>query len=197
VRIVPLDERTVAAWLKLFDACGCACHCRWWHYEGTKNDWLARCAQEPERNRDEQVTLVRDHAAEARGLLAMDCELAIGWLKLTPRRVLPKLFLKGPYRSIDPASDDGVWSVGCMLVEPSRRRGGVARSLVEAAGPAVRSWGGTAVEAYPRRADRDLHDEEAWMGTAAMFSMCGYAEVGGEGAYPVMRLVVRGNLTTR
>ena len=72
VRIVALDEATAPAWQALFEACGSACFCRYWHFEGTKNDWLERCARRPEDNRDEQLALMRSGAAEARGLLALE-----------------------------------------------------------------------------------------------------------------------------
>jgi len=185
--VEPLSEANAAAWTALFEACGCSCYCRYWHFEGTKNEWLARCFGDPAANRDEQLALVRSGAPEARGLLAIDGGAALGWMKLAPRARLPKLRQLGAYRRLDLGDDEGVWSIGCLLVHPAHRRRGVARALVAAAGEQARAWGGRAVEAYPRRSSDPLHDEEVWMGTPALFASCGFVEIAGEGQYPVMR----------
>jgi GNAT superfamily N-acetyltransferase len=201
VRIVALDASTAAAWQGLFEACGSACFCRYWHFEGKKNDWLARCAMHPEANRDEQQALVREGADAARGLLAMEGDDAIGWMKLVPRAVLPKLVGQGAYRPLALGPDDGVWSIGCLLVRPDERHRGVARALVMAAAENVLAWTkaagapAIAVEAYPRGEPTGLpvvrlHDEEAWVGTQRLFESCGFERVAGEPAYPVMRKIL-------
>ncbi len=176
------------AWAALFEASGSACFCRWWHFEGTKNEWLARCFHEPQRNREEQQALVRSGAPEGRGLLALEDDGgAVGWMKLAPRARLPKLRRQGAYRSIDLGDDEGVWSIGCLLVRPDRRRRGVARALVEAAPEHVRAWGGRAVEAYPHRVTHPLHDEEAWMGPERLLVTLGWEVVHDVAPYPVYR----------
>ncbi len=92
MEIVALDETTAPAWQALFEASGSPCFCRYWHFEGKKNDWLERCALRPEENRDEQLALVRSGAPEARGLLAMEGATAVGWMEaFSPRARLPKL----------------------------------------------------------------------------------------------------------
>ncbi len=126
-----------------------------------------------------------------RGLLAFDQSEAIGWMKLAPRSALPKLLRQGAYRPLELGAGEGVWSIGCLLVHPARRGAGVARALVGAAHDYVVQWGGRALEAYPRRAEHRLHDEEAWMGTADLFASCGFVEVAGETPYPVMRKEVQ------
>jgi GNAT superfamily N-acetyltransferase len=188
VRVVPLDASTSSVWTALFEACASPCYCRYWHFEGTKNDWLSRCAFRPEENRDEQLALVRAGAPEARGLLAMDAETAVGWMKLVPRATLPKLRRQGAYRPLDLGPDEGIWSIGCFLVHPQRRHEGVARALLNAATGHAKSWGGTAVEGYPRgKGAGILHDEQAWVGTEELFESCGFVRVAGEDVYPVMR----------
>jgi GNAT superfamily N-acetyltransferase len=201
--IVALDATTAPAWLGLFDACGCACFCRYWHFEGKKNEWLERGAFRPDANRDEQLALVRAGAPEATGLLAMEGGVALGWMKVAPRALLPKLTRQGAYRPLDLGPDAGVWSIGCFLVRPDHRGRGVARALVEAAPDGVRAWvraqatshgAPLAIEAYPRGQPDPpegmlprLHDEEAWVGTQRLFERCGYVRIAGEPAYPVMR----------
>jgi len=34
----------------LFAAASSNCFCRFWHFDGTNNDWLDRCANAPEEN---------------------------------------------------------------------------------------------------------------------------------------------------
>lgn len=187
VDVAPLDGANAIAWRDLFVRSGSTCFCRWWHFVGTKNEWLARSTEHPELNRDEQLALVAARAPEAGGLVAVEGELVVGWMKLVPRALLPKLLKLGPYRALAREPDGGVWSVGCLLVDPSQRRRGVAEALVHASIDHVRSKGGHAVEAYPRRADHPLHDEEAWMGTPHIFASCGFVETSGDGPYPVMR----------
>ena len=187
MRIAELDPDTAPTWTALFDACGCTCFCRWWHFTGTKNEWLARAVDEPGRSRDEQVALISRRAPESHGLVALEGDLAVGWMKLSPRSTLAKLLSQGPYRSLALGRDEETWSIGCLLVHPAHRRQGIARHLISAACPWVAQRGGRAVEAYPRRAEGPIHDEEAWMGTAALFASCGFVQVAGEGPYPVMR----------
>jgi GNAT superfamily N-acetyltransferase len=193
--VVALDAAIAPAWAGLFEACASSCFCRYWHFPGKKNDWLERCFRHPEENRDEQLALVRAGAPEARGLVALEGETAVGWMKLAPRALLPKLTQQGAYRPLPLGPGAGVWSIGCFLVRPDHRAQGVAMALVSAAPDFVRAWSppgeARAIEAYPRgRADAAiarLHDEEAWMGTEALFERCGYVRVAGEAAYPVMR----------
>ena len=190
MRIAPLSPAIAGAWSALFAACGCACHCRYWHFAGNKNEWLARCFNEPEKNREEQLALVDAGAPEARGLVALEGDLALGWMKLAPRAVLGKLRRQGAYRSLDLGPDDGVYAIGCFLVHPEHRRRGVARTLVSQADEHVRAWAGRAIEAYPHRPGYAPRDEEAWMGPERIFVDHGYAAVHDDGPYPVYRKVL-------
>jgi GNAT superfamily N-acetyltransferase len=180
----------------LFEACGSACFCRYWGFEGNKHDWLERTFHAPERNLEEQTALVRQGHASAQGLLAIEPgepATGLGWMKLAPRPQMLKLRRQGPYRDIRDAAgtrDEAVWVIGCLLVHPEHRGRGIARRLIEAADDAVRAWGGVAIEAYPRgTVDTTvrLHAEEAWMGTDALFASLGFQRIAGDPAYPVLR----------
>lgn len=187
IRVAPLGHADLDAWTRLFDACSSSCFCRYWHFDGNKNDWLARCAHDAEANRREQVSRVLADDPCASGLVAWEDDLAVGWMKLAPRACLGKLTRLPVYRRLEAGDGWDVYSVGCLLVHPERRRHGVARALVAAAAAHVRAWGGTAVEAYPRHTEAPLHDEEAWMGPESIFRAAGYEAATGSGPYPVYR----------
>ena len=193
--MIEIEALTVARWPALealFRACDCPCFCRFWHFEGDKNAWLARCSSEPEKNASEQLALVSRDDPSARGLLAMHDGEAIGWMKLSPRASLPKLRTRPVYRAVDLGSDDGVLSIGCFLVHPGARRTSVARALLEAAPRFAAQWGARAIEAYPHRTATPLGDHEAWMGPYALLRSLGFEPVAGaaDGPYPVLRRVV-------
>ena len=50
VRVEPLSRSNAGRWAELFGRAASPCFCRYWHFEGTKNDWLAQCAFEPQVN---------------------------------------------------------------------------------------------------------------------------------------------------
>jgi GNAT superfamily N-acetyltransferase len=190
VIVVALDASRIDAWAALVRASDSGCFCRYWHFTGDKNAWLARCVESPDENLRETSALVRASDPAARGLLALEADDAIGWMKLVPRAVVPKLRGQSVYRSLDLGPDEGVYAVGCFLVHPEHRQRGVARALLAAADEHVRAWGGLAIEAYPRRWPEPLRDDEAWQGPLALFAELGFTEVEDARAtrqYPVYR----------
>jgi GNAT superfamily N-acetyltransferase len=191
MEVAALAPRHAAAWAELFEACSASCFCRYWHFAGAKNDWLARCAHDPEENRREQLASLEAEEPASRGLVALEGGLAVGWMKLVPRACLGKLTRLPVYRSLPLAEEEGVHVIGCILVRPSHRRRGVARALVLAADAHVLAWGGRVIEAYPRHAEAPLHDEEAWMGPEKVFLDCCYALAAGMVPYPVYRKTLR------
>jgi GNAT superfamily N-acetyltransferase len=176
----------------LFDACASTCFCRYWHFTGTKNEWLERCALRPEENASElERALASGPDETARGLVAVTGDGdVVGWMKLTARAALPKLRALPVYRALDLGREETTFGVGCVLVDPRHRRRGVARALVEAAPERARAWGARAIEAYPRRSHDALHDEEAWQGPERIFVALGWEVVHDVAPYPVYRNVI-------
>jgi GNAT superfamily N-acetyltransferase len=195
VRVEPLAEANAAAWSELFVRAHSSCFCRFWHFEGTKNDWLARCALDPDANRVEARGAMARADDNALGLVALEGALAVGWMKLAPRVTLPKLRRLPVYRGLDLGADEGVWSIACFLIDPVLRAKGVARLLLDAAPAFVTDRGGRVLEAYPRHPNVSegprLYDEEAMMGPESLFVSRGFERVEGLGEtamYPVYRL---------
>jgi GNAT superfamily N-acetyltransferase len=194
IRVEPLGASNAGVWGELFVRAASPCFCRYWHFEGTKNEWLGRCATEPGANREAMDGAIARASDAACGLVALEGEEALGWMKLTPRAAVPKLRKLPVYRIVDLGDDEGVWSIGCFLVDPRARRRGVARALLEGAPGFVSSRGGRVLEAYPRHVHESthgrLHDEEAMMGPEALFAACGFTAVHDAkltAAYPVFR----------
>jgi GNAT superfamily N-acetyltransferase len=188
LRVEALTEAHVPALLAFFEASASQCYCRYWHFDGTKNDWLERSALRPEENAAELEAAVRAHDPGARGVVAIDAHGAVvGWMKLTPRRSVPKLRALPVYKNLALGDEDTTYAIGCMLVRPDARGTGVARALTAAAPELARAWGAAAVEAYPRRSSEPLHPEEAWLGPERLFVETGFEAVVDVAPYPVYR----------
>lgn len=188
--VAELNASHLPSFHALFDAAASTCFCRYWHFEGTKNDWLDRCANRPEENFDELATAVRSRAPAARGLVALsseDGDMVIGWMKLTAREHVPKLRRLPVYRGLELGSEAATYSIGCFLVHPMARGRGVVKALVNAAPAFVRAWGGAAIEAYPRRSTEPMYPEEAWLGPETVFVQAGFEPVNDVPPYPVYR----------
>ncbi|MFO0680134.1 MAG: GNAT family N-acetyltransferase [Polyangiaceae bacterium] len=179
----PGDANALAAF---FDGTATPCHCRYWHFEGTKNAWLERCAFDVGTNRDAMRDAVARRTDEGRGVVAFEGPDVVGWAKLAPRGSLPKLGSLPVYRArkVDPG--EAVLALGCVLVRPDRRRRGIARALVRAAISVART-GRASLEAYPRHVDAPVSDEELWMGPEAVFAREGFRPTYGEAPYRVWR----------
>lgn len=173
-----------AALADLFTRDHSPCHCRYWHFTGTNKEWEARCAFEPEKNRAELHDALNAGSDEARGVIALDGPRIVGWMKLTPRRVLTKLLARSPYKNLDEPPQ--LFAIGCFLIDPERRRSGVARALLEGGIGLAKGWGAKFIEAYPRLAE-NVHDAEHFMGPPSLFASLGFEIVRDQPQYPVMR----------
>ncbi len=179
----------------LFEATGSPCYCRFFHFEGTNNEWLARCAHEPGENRRELERAVDSGSDEARGIVALarreggwEPEV-IGWLKVAPAAAVRKAYERRLYKGLPCFAGDrtGVFLIGCALVHPAWRRRGVARALVAGAVRVAPAWGARALEALPRRPKEPVADEELWTGPMSAFTANGFVEVHEMEPYPVLR----------
>lgn len=179
-----------AALRRLFERTEVSCHCRYWHFSGDKNDWLARCATAPEENARELEQALQENAGPE-GIVARRGEEIVAWMKLTRASRVPKLYEQRLYRNLPCFSGNrgDVFTIGCFLLDPSVRRQGLSARLVAAGVELARQAGGSAVEAFPRRAEL-LADEELWTGPFSAFVREGFSIVHDFAPYPVLRLTL-------
>lgn len=187
VIVVPVLPEHVPSLQALFEAASSTCYCQYWHFTGTKNEWLDRCAHRPEENAAALEAGITAGAPAARGVVALRDNEVVGWMKLTARENLPKLRALPVYRNLALGDERVTFSIGCLLIRPDARGRGIARALVSAAPAIARAWGGSAVEGYPRRSTEPLHPEEAWQGPERIFVEAGFDPVHDVGPYPVYR----------
>jgi len=192
----PAHEAGLAA---LFEAAASPCHCRFWHFNGSSNAWLERCATAPEQNRAEFTSALREGSDEARGVVALGPEggdgATWGWLKVAPAEGMKKLYDRRLYRGLPCFEGDreGVMVIGCALVHPAHRHAGVATALVAGAVRLALTWGARALEAFPRRPKEPVSDEELWTGPMGAYARSGFVEVSDFEPYPVLRRVLVGS----
>lgn len=175
---------------RLFQADASPCYCRYWHFEGERNDWLARCAFSPDANEAEMREALASGSPDAKGLVAVTPEgEVIGWMKLSPASSVRKLYDQRIYRGLPCFEGDrsGVFTIGCFLVHPAHRRRGIARALLEKAIDLAPSWGARVLEAFPRRISEAAHDAELMLGPHGIFLENGFQCVHEIGPYPVLR----------
>ena len=185
-----LTESLVPALGELFDRVGSGCFCNYFHFEGDKNEWLGRLANEPEENR--RALLERTRTSALSGVVAaLPTGRVIGWMKVERALSLPKLYAQRTYRALPCFEGDrsGVFCVGCFLVDPEFRRRGVARALLRTGVELARAQGASAVEAFPRRAE-GIGDEERFTGPLALFESESFGIVSEQTQYPVLRRVL-------
>jgi GNAT superfamily N-acetyltransferase len=189
---LPAEPEHFAGLGALFEATGSSCYCRFWHFAGDKNAWLDRSAHRPEDSRAELERAFGARSAQAAGVVALDADRVVGWMKLAPVEALDKLYAQRIYRGLPVLSGDrsGVWAVGCFLVETPRRRRGVARALLDAGVAWARTSGARAIEAFPRRAT-GVPDEQLFAGPLSTFLAAGFVVVHDGTPYPVLRYDLR------
>lgn len=176
---------------QLFERANHRCHCRYWHFDGTTDEWLGRVFNTPNVNEEEFREALRAGADEAQGVVALAGEVIVGWMKLAPAKSVEKLYAQRLYRSLPCFYGDraGVVTVGCFLVDPEWRRAGIASLLVGAGIELARKIGASAIEAFPY-SGASPQDHQLWTGPEAVLATHGFSRVHEFDPYPVLRLAL-------
>jgi GNAT superfamily N-acetyltransferase len=188
LEVRPAEPSHAAGLSALFASNGFGCFCRYWHFEGTSRDWLARCAQRPEENRDEMLAALAAGSPEMRGMVALRGNELVGWLKLAPASSVNKLYSQRLYKDLPcfRGERSGILCVACLLVREDQRHHGVARALLAGALAQAPAWGASAIEAFPR-SDAGLADVSLMLGPTQLFLDAGFEVVHDFYPYPVLR----------
>jgi GNAT superfamily N-acetyltransferase len=112
----------------------------------------------------------------APGLIAYRDGQPIGWVSIGPRRDFTRIEVS---RATPPVDDLAVWVIPCITVRRGHRGKGTAIALIRAAVRYAGKHGAPAVEAYPRKESKRLHDDFAFYGTEAMFRKASFRRVRG------------------
>lgn len=176
---------------RLFEAAGVPCFCRFWHFTGTNNDWLDRCANATAENEREMREGLASASPDAQGVIAIDraSGAVVAWMKLAPASVMKKAYDRRFYKNLPCFGGDrtGVITIGCLLVHPDHRKRGLSVALVRGAIEIARSWGARVLEAFPRRPREPVRDDELWTGPMKAFEANGFVEISTFDPYPVLR----------
>jgi len=111
------------------------------------------------------------------GLLAYGADEPVGWCATGPRSRYARALRSPVLKARDAAEDAAVWLVPCFYVRRSARRGGVTRSLLEAAVALARRKRAVAIEGFPLAGDARRGTGEAFVGVEPLFASCGFTAV--------------------
>ncbi len=166
------------------------CYCRYWFFGGDKNAWFAQCATSGEDN----AAAVREECTgPSPGLIALQGDVAIGWMRLAPLGAMSKLTTHGTYKRLA-LTGDNTLAVACVYVREEARNAGVHRALVDSIPGFARAAGALAVLAFPAASLASggvrAHDAALMMGVQSTYIAAGFQRNSGDDAYPVLRLEV-------
>lgn len=184
--VEPTDADALTA---LFVRDGSPCFCRFWHFTGTNKEWEARCAFESDVSARELREAVAQRRADGLGMVAIEGDEIVGWMKLAPRATLTKLLKRSPYKDLHAPPE--TLGIGCFLVDPRHRRRGVAAALLDGAIAHARTIGAKAIEAWPRistEGSAPLHDGELMQGPASLYVSRGFSWIRRDPPHPTLRL---------
>src|SRR5919198_5921258 len=140
-----------------------------------------------EGNRDRLRERVCGHGPPP-GVLAYMDGRPVGWCGVAPRDEFGRLQRS---RVLGPVDERPVWSIVCFYVDRGRRRGGVAKRLLQGAIDLAHANGASTLEAYPLDPQHRVPSSaEANTGLLPMFREAGFEVVARRGGTkrPVVRL---------
>jgi GNAT superfamily N-acetyltransferase len=173
----------------LFGSADSPCFCQYHQFEGDARAWQDRCANARLANQD----ALREQLSQPGffAMVALREQRVVGWARVCPASELSKRYTNRLYRGLPCFSGERghVWSVVCFLVDPSFRRQGVSRALLQGAMELARGQGAEALEAFPRGAT-DVGDEQQWTGPVALYASAGFEKIHNFDPYPIFRVIL-------
>jgi GNAT superfamily N-acetyltransferase len=180
---------------ELFGTASSPCHCRFFHFDGDKNEWLEALFTRPEENRAWFADGLARGAEETQGVVALDPSTdgarAVGWLKLVRKPFAPKVYGQRYFKGLaclgetDPTTTA---HLSCALVRPDARGRGVLAALLRGAITLAGELGLETLEAFPRVVSCRVTDDELFTLPASTLLAHGFQHAGGDPAAPVLRL---------
>ena len=129
-----------------------------------------------EKKRREALAKLARRRTNSAGLVAYEGKEPIGFISLGPRYDFSRI---ANSKATPPVDDVPAWVVPCITVRRGHRGKGVAVAMLRAAVEYAGHRGAPAVEGYPRADGKRIHDDYAFVGTAAMFRKAGFRKVRG------------------
>ena len=187
IEIAPLTPDKWPAFEQLFGPQG-ACYGCWCTYFRVAHKLRGQMDSQDKK----AFMNARVMAGPAPGILAMDGEIAVGWLQVGPRADIPQWNsprrVSAPLDDADPA-DPAVWAMSCFFVSKTARKQGLTRRLVEGGIEFARTNGARIVEACPM--ERSPSPLALYVGTSHVFREAGFEEVAlRKSGRPLMRKLI-------
>ncbi|MEP9373148.1 GNAT family N-acetyltransferase [Mesorhizobium sp. KR1-2] len=150
--------------------------------------------RENDRVRNKEFIKARIEAGPPPGLLAIEDDVANGWMQIGPRADVPEWNKANRVTTpLEPgeASDPAVWAISCFFIRNSARRKGLTHRLVEAGVEFARKNGAQLVEACPMTESKDSRSVGLCVGSTRVFEKAGFSPVAErKPGRPLMRLAV-------
>ncbi len=150
--------------------------------------------RENDRVRNKEFIKARIEAGPPPGLLAIEDDVATGWMQIGPRADVPEWNNAGRVTTpLDPgdAADPSVWAISCFFIRNTARRKGLTHRLVEAGVEFARKNGARLVEACPMTESKDSRSVGLFVGSTRVFEKAGFRPVAErKPGRPLMRLAI-------
>jgi GNAT superfamily N-acetyltransferase len=182
IRILPANEASCDDLLAVFGDRGSSATCFCQRYKLHPGEAFSKFPREERRQRLLEHARCGDAAAPATsGVVAYLGQEPVGWCAVEPRPAYFGLLrvYRVPWEGRDEdRSDEGVWSVTCVLVRAGFRGRGIAYALAAGAVDHARTCGARALEAYPYRTEAgEITWDEIHPGRESIFAAAGMHEV--------------------
>ena len=121
-----------------------SCYCQFYHFAGLRKEWSKRTR---EQNRKSSIELIS--SGKMQGFLAYENNIPVGWCNVNSKRNYSFIPFK---ENLDDQTK--VASIVCFLIDPSHRKSGIAKKLLQEAYQYYRDKKYDYIESYPVKGDK-------------------------------------------